>query len=119
GVRDARHAARVELDLHPLRLLRPVPEDEGPRHQLELVSLREIPARRLLLAQLVAEQAQLFLDVYLTDAQAGVQLDRPGIDARGEGEAPPFEFARDAQVEVEGEGEKHAHAGEQRVAEIP
>ena len=65
------------------------------------------------------EEAQLFLDVSLTDAQAGVQLDRPGIDARRQGEAPPLEFAGDPQVEVERESEENRDAAEQRVAEIP
>jgi len=99
--------------------LRPVPEDEWPGDELELVFLRQKPSGLVPLADAVAEAPQLLLDLGLPQARAGVQLDRPGVDAGGQGEAPALELAGDPQVEVEGESEERGGAGEQRIAEIP
>ena len=65
------------------------------------------------------EVSQFVLDIALGDAQAGVQLERPRVDARRQREAPAFELVSHAHVEREGEHAERCDREEQRVREIP
>jgi hypothetical protein len=109
----------VERDADAPRRLRTVPEHERAHRDVQIVAALGEPARfTIFSAVAVAELAQLVLDVAGRDAQAGMDLERSGVDARRQGEAASLEFLLHAQVQVQDEGEKHRDAGEHRVGEI-
>ena len=119
GVGKGGDRAAVEAHAHTARRLRAVGEQERPHRDVERVVRTHVPARRLARPVGVAKPRELVLDVEARDVQADVQLERPGVDARGQREAPPLELGAHAHVEVE---RKRAHAeerDEERVAEKP
>ncbi len=113
------HAVRGKIRAHPKRALRPVPEAERTHRYLQPVAVAHEPARITLANPLlIAVLPQLVNDVGLRDAKAGVQLERPCVEAGGKGEAPAFELAAHAEIEIQREARPEQSEGEKRVAEI-
>jgi hypothetical protein len=117
GVGERAYGAAVEGEAHLARGLRPVPEHEGAQADVEPLAAAHVPAafglaRRvgLLDQRLVAELAQLVLEVGQRQALPGVQLEGPRVDSRGQREAPALELGPHPVVEVQRE---RARAGEQ------
>ena len=104
GVAQRRDRTAVERHAQALRRLRPVPEHERPQRDLQLVAAAREPAGLAFARHVgVAEVAQFLLHVRLRNAQPDMQLERPGIDARRQREAPALELAAHAGVEVQRE----------------
>ena len=77
------------------------------------------PDLALARALAVAGLAQLVHDVRPRHAQPRVQFERPGVDARGQREAPALEVAAHAKVEIQREAGREQGDREQGEAEIP